>query len=108
MVYWEGFQMSNPLRIALVAEGPTDSVVIESALRSMLQGWPFVLNQIFPATSVGFGAMGTGWVGVYRWCRQSAKRGGGSLSADKLIFGAGNFDFVGSSSGRRRGGIRVC
>jgi hypothetical protein len=28
--------MSNPLRIALVAEGPTDGVVIESALKSIL------------------------------------------------------------------------
>ena len=40
--------MSDPLRIALVAEGPTDGVVIESALRAMLNDRPFVLNQIFP------------------------------------------------------------
>ena len=86
--------MSNPLRVALVAEGPTDGVLIESALRSMLNGRSFVLNQIFPATSVGFGPMGTGWVGVYRWCHQSATRGGGRLSGDQLIFGAGNYDLL--------------
>lgn len=40
--------MSDPLRIALVAEGPTDAVVIEAALRSMLGGRPFVLKQVFP------------------------------------------------------------
>ncbi len=86
--------MSSPLRIALVAEGPTDGVVIEAALRSMLRNRPFVLNQVFPATSVGFGTMGTGWVGVYRWCHQSTARGGGRLSGDRLIFGAGNFDLL--------------
>ena len=86
--------MSDPLRIALVAEGPTDEVVIQSALRSILNGRPFVLNQIFPATSAAFDEMGTGWVGVYRWCHQSAERGGGSLSGDQLIFGAGNYDLL--------------
>jgi hypothetical protein len=86
--------MSNPLRVALVAEGPTDGVVIEAALRSMLNGRPFVLNQIFPATSIAFGPLGTGWVGVYRWCHESATRGGGSLSGDQLIFGTGNYDLL--------------
>lgn len=38
--------MSNP-RIALVAEGPTDFVIIEAALKAILQR-PFVLNQLQP------------------------------------------------------------
>ena len=84
--------MSDPLRIALVAEGPTDGVVIEAALRSILGDRPFVLNQIFPEGSDGFGEMGTGWVGVYRWCHQSAKRGQGSLAGDQLVFQ--NFDVL--------------
>ena len=84
--------MSDPLRIALVAEGPTDGVVIESALRSMLDDRPFVLKQIFPEGSASFGELGTGWIGVYRWCRQSAKRGNGALSNDKLVFQ--NFDLL--------------
>lgn len=58
--------MSDPLRIALVAEGPTDAVVIEAALRSMLGGRSFVLKQVFPEDSSAFGPMGTGWVGVYQ------------------------------------------
>ena len=86
--------MSEPLRIALVAEGPTDAVVIEAALRSMLAGRSFVLKQVFPEDSSAFGAMGTGWVGVYRWCHAAAARGTGSLSGDKLIFDAGNYDLL--------------
>ena len=68
--------MSEPLRIALVAEGLTDGVVIEAALQAILCGRPFILKQIFPEGSDTFGEMGAGWVGVYRWCRQSARRGG--------------------------------
>jgi hypothetical protein len=84
--------MSDPLRIALVAEGPTDGVVIESALKSILDERPFVLKQIFPEGSTSFGELGTGWTGVYRWCRQSAKRGNGSLTNDQLAFQ--NFDLL--------------
>jgi hypothetical protein len=86
--------MSDPLRIALVAEGPTDAVVIEAALRSMLGGRSFVFKQIFPEDSVAFRSMGGGWVGVYRWCHAAATRGAGSLSGDQLIFGAGNYDML--------------
>lgn len=84
--------MSELLRIALVAEGPTDGVVIESALRAMLGERPFILKQIFPEGSMGFGAMGTGWVGVYRWCHQSARRGKGRLEQDALVFQ--NYDLL--------------
>lgn len=84
--------MSEPLRVALVAEGPTDGVVIESALRAMLGERPFVLKQIFPEGSTSFGEMGSGWVGVYRWCHQSAKRGKGRLSEDALVFQ--NYDLL--------------
>ena len=34
--------MSEPLRIALVAEGPTDAIVIKSAVRSILGERSFV------------------------------------------------------------------
>jgi hypothetical protein len=78
--------MSDPVRVALVGEGPTDGVVIEAALRSMLQERSFILQQIFPEGSVSFGELGSGWVGVYRWCHQSARRGGGRLQNDALVF----------------------
>lgn len=86
--------MSRPLRIALVAEGLGDGVVIEAALDAMLGRGSFVLTQLFPETSVAFGPMGTGCSGVYRWCHTSAKRGGGRLSGDKLLFGIGTHDLL--------------
>ncbi|MBL9143837.1 MAG: hypothetical protein JNM99_09150 [Verrucomicrobiaceae bacterium] len=86
--------MSDPLRIALVAEGPTDAVVIEAALRSMLGVRPFVLKRLFPEDSAAFGPMGTGWVGVYKWCHAKARDGGGKLSGNQMIFGAGNYDLL--------------
>lgn len=83
--------MSEPLRLALVAEGPTDRVVIEAAISSMLDPRPFILNQLQPEESLaffptgGFGQFGGGWGGVYRWCRQATARSGGSLDADPLF-----------------------
>lgn len=77
--------MSDPVRIALVAEGPTDRIVIEAAIRSMLGERPFVLRQLQPEESVAFGPLGTGWGGVYRWCKDSARRGHGRLSGDALV-----------------------
>ena len=75
-----------PLRVGLVAEGPTDAIVIEAALGSILGGRPFVLTQLQPESSVGFGQAGTGWSGVYRWCKQVVARSG-RLSSDRLLFG---------------------
>ncbi len=78
--------MSEPLRVALVAEGPTDRIVLDAALRAMLDQRPFILKQLHPEGSSVFNELGTGWVGVYRWCKQSARRGGGRLSSDRLVF----------------------
>lgn len=62
----------SDLRIGLVAEGKTDQVVIEAALKAILER-PFILTLLQPETSDPFGAAGPrggGWGGVYRWCRQ--------------------------------------
>lgn len=80
--------MSELLRIALVAEGPTDTIVIEAALRAILAERPFLLKQLQPEGSLVFGLLGGGWGGIYRWCKQSASRGMGRLSADALLFAA--------------------
>lgn len=77
--------MSDPIRIALVSEGPTDRVVVECALRAMLATRPFVLVQLQPEGSLAFGGLGGGWRGVYQWCKQSARRGAGQLSMDRLL-----------------------
>ncbi|MBM3887848.1 MAG: hypothetical protein FJ388_01845 [Verrucomicrobia bacterium] len=84
--------MSEPLRIALVAEGPTDRVVIMSALRAILGNRAFIVKQLQPEGSLVFGETGAGWAGVYRWCRQSAARGAGRLGGDALVFQ--NYDLL--------------
>ena len=62
----------SDLRIALIAEGKTDSVIIDAALKSILDR-PFTLTLLQPETSAPFGGagpLGGGWGGVYQWCRQ--------------------------------------
>lgn len=76
--------MSEPLRIALVGEGPTEKVVIEAVLTSVLSPRSFVLRQLQPEESAAFGPVGTGWTGVYRWCREAVSRANGPLRQDIL------------------------
>lgn len=78
-------QISEPLRIALVAEGPTDKIVIQAAVTQLLGDRHFVLQQLQPEESLAFGPLGTGWGGVYQWCRQAVKRAGGQLRNDPLF-----------------------
>lgn len=72
--------MSSTIRIALVAEGITDHVVIKASIESMLGGRSFDLKLLQPEGSVAFtgggdaGALGGGWRGVYKWCQQSVDR----------------------------------
>jgi hypothetical protein len=77
--------MSDPIRIALVAEGPTDGIVIGAAIGSILGAEPFVLKQLQPEESLAFGQLHGGWGGVYHWCRQAVLRAGGSLHNDPLF-----------------------
>jgi hypothetical protein len=76
--------MSDTLRVALVAEGPTDGIVIEAAITSIMGAVPFVLKQLQPEESASFGHLGGGWGGVYHWCRQSVARAG-ALRNDPLF-----------------------
>jgi len=79
--------MSDPLRIALVAEGPTDKVVIGAAIRNLLGDAPFILRQLQPEESIAFlnPEQGRGWGGVYRWCRKSVTRSNGAIETDVLF-----------------------
>lgn len=79
--------MSDP-RIALVAEGPTDFVVIEAALKAILQS-AFILNQLQPEATRP--EMGGGWGGVFKWCREFRLRGAASIETDPTL---ANFDLV--------------
>ena len=72
------------LRIALVAEGPTDYEAIQAALKAVLPQ-PFVMIQLQPEATGGM--MGTGWCGVLKWCQAAQQRHPGSLDADPTLVG---------------------
>lgn len=75
----------SDLRIALVAEGPTDRVLIEASLKAVLGQQTFVLNQLQPEATSPF--FGSGWGGVLKWCAATAQRWTGSLDGDPLLAG---------------------
>ncbi len=79
----------SELRIALVAEGPTDYVVIEQSLKAVLGAQAFVLTLLQPENITP--VFGNGWGGVLKWCETTALRRTGSLDADPLLAG---FDFL--------------
>lgn len=78
--------MSETFRAAIVAEGPTDRIVIEAAMSRVLGEKAFILRQIQPEESSAFPqSLGRGWSGVYRWCRQASARAGGAIRNDPLF-----------------------
>jgi len=79
--------MSSP-RIALVAEGLTDLVIIEAALKAILPT-PFVLTLLHPEATRP--DLGQGWGGVLKWCRAFQARGYASLEDDPTL---GFYDWI--------------
>ena len=82
--------MSDPLRIAVAVEGPTDEIVLKAILHAILPDTEFEFQTLQPEGSVAFGSTpftdtGSGWVGVYRWSRQSALEGQGSVSGSSAL-----------------------
>jgi hypothetical protein len=74
----------SDLRVALVAEGPTDAIVIEAALKALLPR-PFVLTLLQPEETRP--KLGTGWGGVLKWCLEFAARGSDRLEDDPTLPG---------------------
>lgn len=72
----------SDLRVALIAEGPTDRIIIESALRAILPA-PFVLTQLQPEPTRP--DLGGGWGGVLKWSREFYSRGAASLEDDPTL-----------------------
>ena len=62
----------SDLRIALIAEGPTDEIIIKSALKAILPK-PFILTLLQPEPTRP--DLGGGWGGVLKWCRKFRSRG---------------------------------
>lgn len=80
--------MSEPLRVALVAEGWTDRSVVDAAITALLGSRTYDLNLLQPedpSATAPFGSQRPfGWTGVYRWCRESVERAG-QLRDDILL-----------------------
>ena len=82
--------MSEPVRVAVAVEGPTDAIVLEAILSATIPGGEFVLQTLQPERSAAFraasfGRTGAGWTGVYRWSRQAVTEGGGSASGSSVL-----------------------
>jgi hypothetical protein len=74
----------SDLRIALVAEGPTDYVIIEAALKAFLPQ-PFILTQLQPEATKP--EIGGGWGGVLKWCSMVGERFQGPIDQDPTLLG---------------------
>jgi hypothetical protein len=72
----------SELRIGLVAEGITDQIVIEAALRAMLPQ-AFVLTLLQPEPT--HANRGNGWCGVFKWCQDLRSRGYAGLADDPTL-----------------------
>jgi hypothetical protein len=81
--------MSDILRVALVAEGPTDFIYLSAILPTLAEGRDVELQLLQPEISEAFraepGVHGFGWPGVYRWCLQTATEGSGRVGASALF-----------------------
>ena len=82
--------MSDPLRVAAAVEGPTDAIVLRAVLDRILGDAEFEFQTLQPEGSAAFGSApfgrtGVGWGGVYRWARQSAAEGEGSISRSSVL-----------------------
>lgn len=77
--------MSDPLRVAMAVEGPTDEIVLREAIKSLLPEREIIFQRLQPEFSLAFGDLGGGWSGVYRWCRQTADQGDGCVSEASLF-----------------------
>jgi len=69
----------SDFKIGVVVEGTTDRIIIESVLNHILQDYTFKMIQLQPEQRFnddgGFGTTGSGWGGIYRWCRQVVDMG---------------------------------
>lgn len=78
--------MSDELRIALIAEGPTDYAIIHAALQAVLPDrFTFVMTLLQPEDTQP--RVGTGWPGVLKWCHAAQQRHSGPLQDDPTLFG---------------------
>ena len=74
--------MFETLKIALIAEGPTDKVIIEAALKAILLR-PFIITMLQPEQTRP--DLGGGWGGVLKWCKEFRHRGYDGFEEDPTL-----------------------
>lgn len=72
----------SELRIGLAVEGQTDALVLEAGLNAFLQK-PFISVLLQP--QLPHGKTGTGWGGVFWWCRQVGSQGYETLKDNPVL-----------------------
>src|SRR5208282_3199668 len=78
--------MSDPLRVALVVEGPTDFVVLNAALGALLPDREFEATVLWPELSKGLEPRTSGgWTAVYHWCRLMVRQAAGPAHRNSLF-----------------------
>lgn len=81
--------MSNPIRVAIACEGPTDLIVLKAAIDAMLPKTDKLYTYLQPETTPDLKPIetnrGYGWSGIYRWCKQAVAEGGGRISGAFLF-----------------------
>jgi len=78
--------MSSLPRIAFVAEGPTDLILLQAAVRALLGGKDFEPVYLAPTVDESLRAKSaSGWGGVYFWCRQIVEQAAGPARNNPLF-----------------------
>lgn len=77
------------LRIGLIVEGPTDSLVLQALMRSCLPGWELSFVPMQP-DEVAAGPHGNGWKGVRGYCQEV----GGQLQALMRVVSSDPLDLL--------------
>jgi len=72
----------SDLRVGLVVEGPTDALVLAAGLKAFLN-IPFIPVTLQPETPPT--KTGTGWGGVFWWCRQVSVPGYETLAENPVL-----------------------
>lgn len=80
--------MSDELKIALVAEGTTDYIIIDELINAILGNKNYVISLLQPLLSealIPLNEREGGWGGIYRWCEQTKTILGGSIKNSPLF-----------------------
>lgn len=81
---------SRPLKIGIVAEGPTDLIMLESAIKTIMKQYcanqEYTLDSLQPEVDANMNQLsGSGWPNVYKWCRECVEMANGPIRNHILL-----------------------